>query len=110
MVLEEKLATGLVAVRVITQRKTSRLPDALRAEGYGVTKSDAQGKEGPVTMLYVVFRRKQLGKVVKMIERYNPGAFYSAEQVRMVSGGTYPLRLAKASFLTRLFRPWRMSK
>ncbi|MBN2584461.1 MAG: DUF2179 domain-containing protein [Planctomycetes bacterium] len=110
MVIEEKLATGLVALHVITQRKTSQLPDVLRDEGFGVTKIDAEGKLGPVTVLYVVLPRKRLKGVIERIERYNPKAFYSVEQIRGVSGGTYPVMPAREMFRYRLFRPWRKGK
>ena len=110
LVIEERLATGLVAVRVVTQRKTTRLPDVLRDAGYGVTKIDAEGMAGPVTILYAVLRRKELARVIDLINRHNPKAFYSAEPVRMVSGGTYPVTLVGQTFLSRLKRPWRMGK
>lgn len=87
--IEEKVAAGLVAVRVITQRTTTRLPEALREEGYGVTTLDGQGRSGPVVVMFVAVRRKHLRRVIELIDQYNPKAFYSVESIRSGGGGTY---------------------
>ena len=90
MLIEEKVAAGLVAIRVITQKEALPLTEALRTQGYGVTALEGHGGEGDVNVLYVVIRRKHLPRVVEMINRFNPKAFYSVEEVRAVSGGVYP--------------------
>ncbi len=84
--LENKLSIGTQIVRVITGKGASRLLKALRSQGYGVTSSDAKGKHGPVNIIYTVIDRHDLQNVVGIIERHNPHAFYSVEDVRLVSG------------------------
>ncbi|HOI53940.1 MAG TPA: DUF2179 domain-containing protein [Phycisphaerae bacterium] len=110
MVIEERLATGLVSLRVITQHEAGPLSDLLREQGFGVTTIDAEGKMGPVTVLYVVLPRKQLQGVIDTVEQCNPKAFYSVEQVRRVSGGTYPTALGGDMWFRRLLRPARKGK
>lgn len=90
ILIEEKVAAGTVGIRIITQRKTARLPLALEDHGYGVTTVEAQGGKGPVTMMYAVVPRKRLGHVVSLINRYNPHAFYSIEGIRTFDGGNQP--------------------
>jgi len=110
MVIEERLATGLVALRVITQQKAESLSDLLRQQGFGVTTIHAEGKTGPVTVLYVVLPRKLLRNVIGTIEQCHPKAFYSVEQIRRVSGGTYPVPAGGDLWLRQLFRPARKGK
>jgi uncharacterized protein YebE (UPF0316 family) len=86
--LENKLSIGTQIVRIITRKGASRLLGALRSQGFGVTNTDAEGKDGPVSIIYSVIDRRDLQKVVGIIERHNPHAFYSVEDVRFVSGTT----------------------
>lgn len=90
--LENKLSIGTQVVRVITRRGASTLLEALRSQGYGVTSADAEGKDGPVNIIYTVIDRRDLRNVVGIIKRYNPHAFYSVEDVRLVSGRISPRR------------------
>jgi len=90
MWIEERMAVGMVAVRVITQRKSTRLPEELRSLGYGVTVLEGMGARGPVTIVFAVIPRKLLSRVIEMIGQYNPHAFYSVESVRSYGGGVLP--------------------
>lgn len=90
IVIEEKMAIGTVAVRVITQRGATALRDSLRDAGFGVTVVNAEGREGAVHVLYVVIRRRLLSKVTGLIREHNPNSFYSVEEIRAVSGGIHP--------------------
>jgi len=90
MIIEEKVAAGLLAIRVITQQDAAELVSALRGAGYGATTIPAQGAEGPVDVVFVVIRRKHLDMILDAIREFNPRAFYSIEEVRSASGGVYP--------------------
>jgi uncharacterized protein YebE (UPF0316 family) len=92
--LEAKVATGMLAVRVITQSDASALIAALRDGGFGLTVIDGQGHRGPVKVLYVVVRRKRFDDVIALIRRHNPQAFCSVKEVRNVSGGVHPPTVA----------------
>jgi uncharacterized membrane-anchored protein YitT (DUF2179 family) len=61
-------------------------------------------------VLYAVLPRKKLKTVIAKVETLNPNAFYSVEQVRAVSGGTYPLNPGGDALLRRIFRPARKGK
>ncbi len=90
MIIEEKLAIGTYLVRIITRKDASALTGALRDENYGVTSVPAEGTDGKVCVVYTVVRRASLPAVLEIIEQHNPGAFYTIENVRAVSEGTFP--------------------
>ncbi len=95
MRIEERLSLGNVIVRVITNKQAKDLLEQLRAEGYGVTSMDAAGSTGPVTILFTVIRREDLGEVVGVIRRFQPEAFYSIEEVKTVTEGVFPEKRSK---------------
>jgi uncharacterized protein YebE (UPF0316 family) len=84
------MALGRVIIRVITQKPADELLKSLRTNGYGVTHIDAEGASGPVAVLYSIVERKSLKQVIKLIDAYNPKAFYSIENVRLVKEGIFP--------------------
>jgi uncharacterized protein YebE (UPF0316 family) len=88
--LEEKLALGTLVIRLITGEDASSLTSFLRERGYGVTIVDAQGVTGKVHLVFMIIKRSQFRKVVKIIRSYHPRAFYSVEDVRHVSKGVFP--------------------
>jgi uncharacterized protein YebE (UPF0316 family) len=87
--LEEKLAMGILVIRVITGRDASEMIEYLREQGYGVTNVDAQGVSGKVNLIFMIIKRRQFRKVVEVIQRFHPQAFYSVEDVRHVSKGVF---------------------
>jgi uncharacterized protein YebE (UPF0316 family) len=91
MLLEERLAMGLLAIRVITREDASELLRHLNAHDYGVTSVSARGAGGRVRLVLSVIRRKELDRVLEMVERFHPGAFVSISDVRAVSAGIFPI-------------------
>lgn len=92
MLIEEKLALGVLIIRIITQRTADKLITTLTENGYGITIVDAQGKDKDVHIIYSIIQRHELKQVVEIIKEYNPKAFYSVEDVRFVHEGVFPLR------------------
>jgi len=90
MYIEEKLAIGLDVIRIITRKDAGELVNYLKDEGYGVTKLDATGTMGKVNVIFTIVNRKEVGKVVKIINKFNPKAFYSVEEIRAVNEGVFP--------------------
>jgi uncharacterized protein YebE (UPF0316 family) len=101
VVLEEKIALGNLLIRIITQREADKLVDVLRKAGYGVTSVDARGETGPVKLIFSITKRKNLEKIIAIIKRYNPKAFYTIEDMRYVNK-TYPLPMSKRTLFPRL--------
>jgi uncharacterized protein YebE (UPF0316 family) len=107
VLIEQRLALGTVAVRAVTTRDARYLVRGLRAAGFGVTCIDAHGATGPVKVILTIARRKQLQAVVAVIKGFEPGAFYSVEDVRSAAAGVFPAARRAAGVLPtplRLFR------
>lgn len=90
MWIEEKLAMGVLVVRVITRRDAQPLISHLREHDWGVTVVNAEGATGPVHIIYTVIPRQHLAGVIRIINQFNPHAFYSVEDVRQVREGIFP--------------------
>jgi uncharacterized protein YebE (UPF0316 family) len=100
----DKLSLGVALIRVITRVDASELVEYLSLQNYGVTSVDAQGVTGKVKVIYSIVKRQDLEKVVEIINKFNPQAFYTIEDVRFVSEGIFPAREAwyKKGFLDLL--------
>ncbi len=93
IIIENRLSIGRVIVRIITRREAGDLTEVLRGAGYGLTVIDARGATGPVKVIFTIVERSDIERVVDMIRRHNPQAFYSVEDVRFVSEAVTPHRL-----------------
>ncbi len=91
MLLENKLAIGLVSIRIITVKDPTSLVSTLRAAGYGTTIIDAWGGTGPAKILYTIIRRKNLPKAVEMIQGFDVKCFFSVEDIKSVREGVFPV-------------------
>lgn len=89
IILEEKLAIGKIAIRIITNHDAVALIDFLREKKFLVTVVDAEGSTGAVNILFMAIWRSQLPLVKDYILRFNPQAFYTVEDIRYVSGGDF---------------------
>lgn len=103
--LEEKLALGFVALRIITNKEDIELLNYLKNSKYGVTQVEARGKEGKVSIIFMILKRSELKKVLSAVHQYHPNAFYSIEDVRSASQGGIPFAVANKRH--RLFDPLR---
>jgi len=111
MWIVDRLTMGTSLVRVITSRDTSKLEERLRAMGYGVTKMAAEGREGDTNMIFTVIRNNDLKDVLKLVETYNPRAFYTIEDIRSAGKGKFPGKKSPYTVLNlQLFRPHRKGK
>ncbi len=91
LLLEEKLAVGLVKIQIITRREASKLITELRNSDYGITHQDAMGNNQNVSIIYSIIKRTDISKVEGIISKYNPNAFYSIEDVKFVNKGVFPI-------------------
>ncbi len=90
MVIEDRLALGKVILRVITKSEADELLLSLKETQFGVTHVDAEGKYGPVHLMFMVLHRNDLPNVIALIKKHNPRAFYSIEDIRYVNEGIFP--------------------
>ncbi|MDO9575043.1 MAG: DUF2179 domain-containing protein [bacterium] len=109
--IEEKLSLGMVTLRIITQKDASELIQFLQSKNYGITCIDAKGAQGQVKIIFMIIRRQDLKNVIAIINRFNPNAFYSVEDIRFVSEGIFPLKKSGyGGIYLRLFRGIRKGK
>ncbi|HYG62686.1 MAG TPA: DUF2179 domain-containing protein [Thermoanaerobaculia bacterium] len=92
ILVEGRLALGLLAVRIITQEDAPDLIERLRAKHFGVTDFAARGLSGNVRLIFTVIQRKDQGQVLEIIRAIHPKAFVSVSDVRSVSEGFLPAR------------------
>jgi uncharacterized protein YebE (UPF0316 family) len=85
--IEEKLAIGIATMRIITTRIGEGLANRLRELGCGVTEFQAQGREGPVEVVFTVVPRRKIGNVIAEVERWDAGAFVTVEEPRQIRRG-----------------------
>jgi len=102
LIIEEKLAVGIVKIQIITRKNADKLIENLKEAGYGITYHAAQGSNDFVSIIYSIIKRHEIGKVEKIIKTTNPQAFYSIEDVKTVSHMVYPIKPAS--------RRWRKGK
>jgi len=89
MYLEEKLSIGSVMIRVIPKFDTTELIKELKLQNFGLTVFDAEGALGKVKIIFSVIRRENIGNFISIINRYNPHAFYTIEDVKSVNEGVF---------------------
>lgn len=85
ILIEERLAMGSLMIQIITKQEASELIKNLRASGYSATTYQAQGSEGAVNMVYSVIKRNKTASFIKIVNKFNPNAFYTIEDVRFVN-------------------------
>lgn len=92
MILERKLAIGIILVRIITTQKDgSELTNCLRNFNYRVTSIDAEGNLGKVNVLFTVISKKNINELINIIQKFNPQAFYTIENINSVNQNSPPL-------------------
>jgi len=111
MYIEEKLAVGIILIRIVSSRDATGLIECLRSEDYGVTSVNAEGARGRVHLLYTIIKRSDLSHVIEIIDRFDPRVFYTIEDVRFVREGVFPSgggSLLRDSLMVLRF--WRKAK
>jgi len=113
--LEQKLAMGIVLLRIITMKNARELIAHFRGLGYRVTNVPAEANDGEVEIIFLPVKRKEIKNVIAAIKKYNENALYTFEDVRALSEGAIPKKERHRVFprlkaYPRLFRYKRKSK
>ena len=95
--IENRLAMGMVTMRVITNKPADELIEHLKQEYHGVTNIAARGISGEVRLLFAVIKRKDIPHFLRIIRSYNPKAYVSVEDVRTLSTTHLPPRTSSRS-------------
>jgi uncharacterized protein YebE (UPF0316 family) len=85
--LEERLALGHIHLRVISSRRGTELAEHLREQGYAVTEVRGQGKDGMVSVLNCIIKRKEIEHIEALVNEKDDQAFITADPVKSVKRG-----------------------
>jgi len=104
LILEERITLGHVLLRVISRRSASELEEYFRRSGYRFAIVHAESDKGPVNVIFMPLKRRDVSSVIRNVKRYNPRAFYTLEDVRSVSEevSTDPVMRTRTSLVHRL--------
>jgi uncharacterized protein YebE (UPF0316 family) len=110
MLIEEKLALGIVGIRIVTKRNADNLIQALTEAGYGITHLDAHGAKEDVSIIFSSIMRQNLKKMIELIKYHNPKAFYTVEDIKFVKEGFFKPILPHRVKPVSVFRSLRKGK
>ena len=111
IIIAERLSLGVVLLRVVTQREAIDLIESLSSAEYGVTSVDGEGTQGKVKIIFTIVPRKEIVKVIEIVKKFNPKAFYTIEDIGFVEEGIFPIRKSwHNEAFEFLFRPFRKGK
>lgn len=89
--IDSKLALGFLSLQIFPKAdKVREITERLRAEGFGVTSLQGQGRDGVRVILFVNLKRKDLDRALDLLECIQPGAFYHISDTKGIRGGVFP--------------------
>jgi uncharacterized protein YebE (UPF0316 family) len=111
MIIEEKLAMGILMIRVFAHERGNELVQSLNSRGYGATVVEAHGARENIQLIYSIVKRNELANVLDVITELNPKAFYTIEDVKTVNEGIFTPRKPNSIFpFSYILRNWRGGK
>ncbi|HJU90553.1 MAG TPA: DUF2179 domain-containing protein [Gemmatimonadaceae bacterium] len=99
--IERALAYGLSTVRIVSAHGGVEIAEALRDAGYGVTEMSGHGRDGQVEIINSVVQRQHLDDVMKIVDKWDPQAFITVEEPRVLRGGSIAGRRNLPTWLER---------
>ncbi|MFC1653553.1 DUF2179 domain-containing protein [Patescibacteria group bacterium] len=91
MRIEESLSMGTVAVRIVTKRNPTKLIKTFRKEGLAFTHTYGEGNSGKIAIIYCTIKRKNYKKWLNIVKKFNPGSFYTIEEIRYVNSDVFSI-------------------
>lgn len=111
MIMEEKLAIGIQMIRVFAHERAPELIQTLNLSGYGATVVEATGAREKVHMIYTIVQRNELADVLEIINRFNPKAFYTIEDIKASNEGIFTPKRPNTLFpFSYVLQHWRKGK
>jgi uncharacterized protein YebE (UPF0316 family) len=86
-IIEEKLAIGLTTVQIVTANMA--LCQQIRDNGFGVTVLEGRGKEGFRQVLIISLSRKDVPRLLKLIDERDEDAFVTILDTKVSRGGYF---------------------
>lgn len=93
MKIEDKLALGHILVTTIVPDNGWEVAEEIRGDGYGVTISQAYGREGSRFVLEILTPRSNERALYKLIHEIEPRAFVISYEPKYINGGFWTKRM-----------------
>lgn len=87
MMIEARFIVNFVTVTAVSAHDSHKIADAIREAGHGATEAWGQGADGLVGSVRTVLRRREVQRVVKVINEIDPDAFVTMDETRAVRHG-----------------------
>jgi uncharacterized protein YebE (UPF0316 family) len=111
MLIEEKLAMGILMIRIFTNERGMELVKTLNNSGFGATTVEAHGAKEKVHLVYSIVHRHELEKVLEVITDFIPKAFFTIEDIKAVNEGIFTPQKQNIIFpFGNILREWRKGK
>jgi uncharacterized protein YebE (UPF0316 family) len=85
--VEARMATGFATVNIVSRGKSLPVAEAIRAAGFGATRSAGEGDTGTVGLVRVVVKRRDAARIMDIAQEIDPRSFVTVEEVRNVARG-----------------------
>lgn len=95
MKIENKLALGYILVTAIVPDQAYGTAEELRKRGYGVTTTQAHGREGNRYVMEVLTPRMNERKLYQEIKEIEPKAFVISYEPKYISGGFWTKKMKR---------------
>ncbi len=92
--LEGVLAMGKLSVEIVSPQEIQPLVSVLSSKGYGLTFHAGMGKLGPVQVINMIIRRRDLDRVSTLIRVIDPKAFFAVAEIQETERGVFPAHSA----------------
>lgn len=110
MIIEEKLAMGILMIRVFVNEGGAELVNKLNTGGFGATVVEGHGARNSVNLIYTIVPRNKLDDVISVINNFNSKAFYTVEDIKSVNEGIFSSRKSDLFSFGSILREWRKGK
>lgn len=92
ILLEKRIAYGIVLCRIYTQKEASILVQKLNQLSLGATLTHGEGSTSQVNIIETVIDRKEMKAVERTLTDFDQNIFYVVEDVRTKQNGIFPKR------------------
>ncbi|PKM81344.1 MAG: hypothetical protein CVU89_10050 [Firmicutes bacterium HGW-Firmicutes-14] len=91
--IENKLAIGYLSLQVFPpQYQCTDCVKVLRDNGFGVTTVEGEGRHGKRSVLFVALKRKDLRRIVRILDSIDPELFFTVSDAKNIRGGVFPMK------------------
>ncbi|WP_041273011.1 DUF2179 domain-containing protein [Desulforapulum autotrophicum] len=101
IVVERKLAFGIVILKLLTRNAGTAMAEFLRAKGQPVTVYTGEGMKGPISELYLACSRRDLKWILAEAKKIDEHVFYIVEPARDMSHVLKPINTPIGGWRTR---------